>query len=213
MPRGPDGGGGGVAGVVNEVVPGLLCPAVVLATTWTLYGVPGDSVVYDTLVPLVVLVKPPFSVTVYVTSQLAVEAAQLIEAEVEVTLEVPTLVGAVGTAHGASVVKDVVPGPLDPASLLATTCTLYVVPGFSPVYETLDAVVVLVWPPFSVTVYVTGQPGTGVAAVHETIAAVWATLVAAMPSGIAGNVHARVENDPVPGLLDPASLVATTWML
>ena len=85
---------------MNEVVPGSLCPAVVLATTLTSYDVAGDRVVYDTLVPLVVLVEPPFSVTVYVTSQLAVEEVQLIDAEVEVTLEVPTLVGVVGTAHG-----------------------------------------------------------------------------------------------------------------
>jgi hypothetical protein len=46
--------------------------------------------------------------------------------------------GSTGSGGGGDVVvKDPVPGLLDPASLVATTATWYVVPGLRPEYDTL----------------------------------------------------------------------------
>ena len=65
-------------------------------------------------------------------------------------------------------------------------------------------------PPLSVTVYDTVQ--SDVDAVHDTSAVVWVTRVAMTPVGVVGRVHV-VAKDPVPAVLEPPSLLATTSIL
>ena len=108
--------------VVKVPVPALLEPAALLATTSMLYSVPGLRPVYDALFPLTICSSPPFSVTVYVSSQSDVEASHVIEADVPVTLLAATPAGVVGSVH--VVVNDPVPALLDPAAFVATTWML-----------------------------------------------------------------------------------------
>ena len=93
-----------------------------------------------------------------------------------------------GTGGGAEVVKDPVPAPLDPASLVATTEIVYVVPGLRPSNDAFVLLVVCVTPP-TVTVYVTGQPPSGDEALQET-AAVVSVATAPTSPGVAGAEHA-----------------------
>ena len=115
---------------------------------------------------------PPFNSTVYVTghSDGDEEAVQDTVADDEVTLDADTPVGTVGKLHVVS--KDPVPAALEPPAFVATTWMAYVVPGLSPVNDAVVPVTVCEDPPFNVTVYVTGQLGSVVDAVHVTVAVV-----------------------------------------
>ena len=84
--------------------------------------------------------------------------------------------------------KDPVPAPLDPASLVATTEIVYDVPGVRPPNDALVLLVVCVTPP-TVTVYVTGQPPSGDEALQETAAVVSVATAPTFP-GVAGTEHA-----------------------
>ena len=152
MPGGPVGLGGGAALVTNYAVPGLLWPAVLLATTRTVYVVCGVRFVYETLVLVVVRELLLFRVTVYVIGQVEVDAVQLIVAVADPTLLATMFVGTDGTEHGGLVVNDPVPGLLVPPPLTALTWMVYVVPGLRPVYCTLVPSTCLSEPPFRVTV-------------------------------------------------------------
>jgi hypothetical protein len=108
------------------------------------------------------------------------------------------------------VVNDPLPALLVPPLLMATTVTEYEVPGVNAVYDTLVPLTVRSKPPFSLTLYVTGQPCTADTAVHETVADVCTTLLAVTPVGADGAVHASVVSVPVPAGLSPPSFDATT---
>ena len=163
------------------------------------------------VVPVTVREFPPFRVTVYVTGQLEVDGFHATVALVAPTLVARTLVGTDGNVH--VVVNDPVAALLVPPAVMATTVIEYAVPGVNVVYDTLVLLVVRSNPPLSLTLYVTGHPGSADTAVQETVAVVLATLLAVTPVGAEGAVHASVENEPVPGLLFPASFEATTRMV
>jgi len=198
--------------VVEKVpVVGLLDPAALVAVTLTVYSVPGVRPVYDALLPVTVWELPPLSVTVYVKSQSDVDASQLTVAVVAVILLAETSPGGVGSVHVVVNDKDPVPALIVPPAETATTEIEYEVPASKVVYDTLVLLVVCSYPPFNLTLYVTGH--ADVTAVHETVADACATLLAATPVGAGGTGHASVVSCPVPALLSPPSFVATTLMV
>jgi len=173
--------------------------------------------VYVALVVEVVCWLPPFNLTVYVTGHDAgdEEAVQETTAPEAVTLLAATEVGTVGTLQ--RVTSEPEAGLDEPPALVAVTWMVYDVPGARPVKDAVVPLTVCAKPPFSVTLYVTGQSGSDVDADHVTVAVVWVTLLDCTLVGWVGGSHAGwgggtgvptvLVNDPTPPKSKPGAPV------
>src|SRR5262249_23290560 len=122
-----------------------------------------------------------------------------------------TAEGASGTVRGVTA-AEAPEGALGPATFVASTVNVYDVPFVRPLTRAVVAPVVEAVPPggFEGTVYpVIGLPPLKAGACQLTVA--WALpAVAVTPVGGSGTVRGVTGSDAGEGVLEPATLMATT---